>query len=43
MAASGRNSTIPEGRIPVTAPNGTVYHFPTPEAAEAFKKNAGIQ
>jgi hypothetical protein len=36
-------SGVPQGRISVQVPGGKTYHFPSQEAADAFKKNAGIQ
>lgn len=34
---------VPEGRIPVQAPDGTTYHFPDEESANRFKQAANIQ
>lgn len=35
---------VPEGRVPVTIPGTSeTYHFPSKEAADAFRKSAGIQ
>ena len=42
-AQHSTSSTIPKGRVPVVIPQTSkVYHFPSPEAAAAFKKAAGL-
>jgi hypothetical protein len=40
---SGGAAPKPAGGVTVKAPNGQTYSFPTAQAAEEFKKKAGIQ
>lgn len=37
------SDAVPEGRIPVQAPDGNTYHFPDEESANRFKQAANIQ
>lgn len=37
------SGAVPEGRIPVQAPDGNTYHFPDEESANRFKQAANIQ
>jgi hypothetical protein len=43
MAGEKGISAIPTGVVTVTAPNGQTYSFPNAQAAQEFKKKAGIQ
>ncbi len=41
--AGAPNVAVPAGRVAVSVPRGGTYHFPNQKAADAFKKQAGIQ
>jgi len=43
MAGEKGIAAIPTGVVTVTAPNGQTYSFPNAQAAQEFKKKAGIQ